>query len=556
MKKKTIITVCAALILAMLSGCAPSAQGSGLADKLGEMSNRTSADEQTDETAPSNNKKKKVVKKKDKKKNEEEVTVASRDYPELYRRRRLQYDYDDEQKRPVFTSDYQLFLLSEESCEKYPKLDERIRALNDVIATEAANEFTARGREIAALPADEQNRRYDDGRLPFTENEYLYVRRADDEIFSFIRCFETPRNPEFLVRHYTGYTIDVNTGDELTLEDIISDEDEMCRLLAPKIIKAVNKQQTYDSVFDESEEDIISDLRDYLSLYSATYVLDPQGITFFFNSETFVSDDTTVSLLFSEDKDGKVFRDRFRNNAPDEWAMEIPLYRHTAVDLQDDGVEDELVVYDLYDYEDECEEGLIVSINDRTEEFDFEDMVYDQNLTLIHRNNRTNILNTFSSYDYGYVETLSIEDDTAKERSLYCGVLTMYPDWDELENHDSICPTRIVTDPARTSLTVDTDMLSSIMATAECEMTKDGELVPILPVFIVDGDEARIITLKDELPNVPVIDDETYEPTGEEITLRAGCELLLCDTDTKSFVDCRPDNGELVRIEVCNLGSL
>ena len=541
----------------MLCGCAPAAD-TQLADKLGQMADKQQIAADADDTKSSGQEVDKTVKKptprNSKKKKEDKADrkdiIPGRDRPELYRRSKGNYSYDEEAHRPVVTSTFQLLKLSELSKKEYPELAMKLIGINDLLATEESNAFMARERDINSLPDDEKDRRYEFGTLPFIQNTYLYVRRLDDEVLSFYRSFEAQVNPEYLRRRYTSFNIDVKTGKDLTLDDIVDDRDALCELLAPKIIEAVKIQQTYDQPYDVSTEDVIKELKDHLSSGEANFVLEPQGITFLFNSESFVLDDTAVCLLFAEDEDGTVFNARFADNAPKEWVMEIPMYRHTFADLDDDGEADDICAYAQYDHEYDYDTGLCLSINGTTSEYDFEDEVYDHNIKLVHRDGRTYVIYSFDSFDFSYLQTFDIDGDDVIEKTLIGGEFTPCPVWDEDADSDNRLPSRIPADPRFVSVTADTNLLSTLQATAVCELNDDGELEPVESVYFYSPEDPIDITLKEDLPDVPVISENTHEPTGSSMLLQKGTRLILTDTDIDSFVDCRTDDGDLVRINV------
>jgi hypothetical protein len=81
----------------------------------------------------------------------------------------------------------------------------------------------------------------------------------------------------------------------------------------------------------------------------AGWVLDPQGVTFWFENINAVLSNTTASVLFTDDADGTIFKEEYASNAPDEWIMQMPDSDITYFDEDDDGEMNEVMAYEIFE---------------------------------------------------------------------------------------------------------------------------------------------------------------------------------------------------------------
>lgn len=212
----------------------------------------------------------------------------------------------------------------------YAKLSERLEALND--------DFVAAA--------------YDTGIEDTVHN--ICVRRSDDRVFSFVHEYREPDGEADYVE-MRGHSFLIDTGKELKLSDIVDDEDAFYKMLSDELYKNVTEvMMIMVGEFDISVDDFdaSSAINECLNDNRYGWVLDPQGVTFWFENVNALIGHASATVLFSADKTGTVFNEEFVKNAPNEWIMRIPesYSSETYFDCDDDGIIDSIYWYPDGDY--------------------------------------------------------------------------------------------------------------------------------------------------------------------------------------------------------------
>ena len=171
----------------------------------------------------------------------------------------------------------------------------------------------------------------------------IYLRRADDKVFS-IACEDRVKDFDYDIVKFSGHSYLTENGKELELTDIVDDMDAFYDLLAGSVNDVVRKNmKLYDPDLDISTIDARGGMEDCISEGRYSWVLDPQGVSFWFENINALLGHTGACVLFSDDKEGNVFKKEFLESAPDEWVMQIPgNYSTTFFDVDDDGITDNI----------------------------------------------------------------------------------------------------------------------------------------------------------------------------------------------------------------------
>ena len=207
--------------------------------------------------------------------------------------------------------------------------------------------YKALSDQLEALNDNFLKAAYDTGTDDIVSN--ICVRRADDKVFSFVHEYRESMGEVDFVQ-MRGYSFLTDSGKKLELSDIVTDEDRFYELLSDELHKNV----TEDMMIISGEYDISADDFDAPSVIKQCldekrygWVLDPQGVTFWFERVNALLPKASATVLFSTDKEGKVFNDEFAGNVCDEWIMRIPesYSSETYFDCNDDGTIDEIYWY-------------------------------------------------------------------------------------------------------------------------------------------------------------------------------------------------------------------
>ena len=247
----------------------------------------------------------------------------------------------------------------------------------------------------------------------------IYVRRADRQVFS-VAC-EYRENGEVKTR---GRSYLMESGKELELSDIVDVEKAFYDLLARELSAVVTiKMRAYTGDYNMEPVDSSSDMKYRIDRGEYGWVLDPQGVTFWFDSINAFLSNVTVTVLFADDTDGTVFNKDFVSNAPDEWIMQIPgNYSQTCFDREDDGMTD-TISWTLSEIEDnegnQYPSGIDVCINGRnylSSEIieSYGGGFYGTMAMLVHKDKQTYFMTYYTEEAEPNFVTLSLSDDTVK----------------------------------------------------------------------------------------------------------------------------------------------
>ena len=177
----------------------------------------------------------------------------------------------------------------------------------------------------------------------------ICVRRADDKVFSFVHEYREPMGEMDLVQ-MRGYSFYADSGEKIALSDIVTDEDRFYEILSEELHKNVMENMMiiageYNLSVDAF--DAGSAIRQCMSDNRYGWVLDPQGVTFWFENVNDLIHKASATVLFTTDKEGRIFNDAFAKDTPDEWIMRIPMSysSDTYFDCEDDGILDSIGWY-------------------------------------------------------------------------------------------------------------------------------------------------------------------------------------------------------------------
>lgn len=169
------------------------------------------------------------------------------------------------------------------------------------------------------------------------------VLRADQSYFSFMEQNESYYGGAHGGNMITGMTFDVNTGERVTLSDVVIDADG-CKAVVAKLL-----DEHFGDIFYDDVHKLIAEYE----LDSFTWSMDPFGITLYFNQyelAPYAAGMQMVDLAYDdypELLEGSYFEPQ------EQYVLELYAYEECAVDLNNDGVKETITVdrsVDEYDY--------------------------------------------------------------------------------------------------------------------------------------------------------------------------------------------------------------
>ncbi len=166
-----------------------------------------------------------------------------------------------------------------------------------------------------------------------------YMQRADTCVYSYVKkCMigELEQNKPYrdfylktcLYNGYFGYTFDSQTGERLTLTDIVTDQEQLPELIMQSL------EEVYQETLPEGSESMIEDL---LQNGELAWSLGYQGITFYIQSGQIGIDDIRIyqaPVFFAAEPD--LFVEKYCD-IPEYYAMQYDFMEGVVADTDNDG---------------------------------------------------------------------------------------------------------------------------------------------------------------------------------------------------------------------------
>ena len=405
MRNKMLKTIIPLLGLVIVAGCGKS-DNDDISDKLKDKVTAVQEQGKTDEKLkPSEEKGSEQGESSNEKVPDKE---GQKETPVLVMHRDSKYEWGDGSV-PRIKHTYGYLLSGDEYAKYHKSLTESLEKARDEILA----------KQKAAWD-DEQKKIKEDERMAYEESWNTYLRRADDDVVSFVNEYCTVG--QFDDGYYTsfiGHSFYTDSGKEISLTDIVADEEAFYDLMADRMSDYIEPtlKNIYADDVDFDRDKFRSDMVGYLEDEGITWTLDPQGVTFWMDSYISLPEGFSTTVLFTDDKDGTIFNEEFAKNVPDEWISQSPEIIGSFFDIDDSGKPEFVHAYPLYEMREfeDSEEFFInryeMRIGSAEEEItldmpggtDFIDFFF------VHKDGRTFILE--SAYEYDSLSTYTFTVD-------------------------------------------------------------------------------------------------------------------------------------------------
>ena len=436
------------------------------------------------------------------------------------------YDYSEDPYVCYGSGYVSTVQLGEAAAAQYP-------ALSDTLGTVAAQmqaDFTA---EFDSYTQD--NRQYqDEGAFQYEAllQTDVIVRRADEQVFSFLLGYQMYAGGAHGYHAYTGYQYDAVTGQEIALTDVVADCGLLTQVLNEKLVQlypewAGNRLEDFGYGEDNS--------------YPYIWVLGPQGITVFFNPyeiAAYAAGILKADILFDEEPE--LFTGRY-GKAQGAYAYQLLEWPDECADLDGDGDAEKISIggeYDEYGYR----TSLSVSVDDRCG-VRSDLTAFSVIPVLMHTEDGRMYLyaDVLQENDYHCIEVFDLQEDTPVWIGEIPSGIVSYT------GQRDAAARALPTDPSDFILEDRINMFSSYNGQKHYRVGGDGMAEPVDAYFAVTY-AMPLKTVKD-LP-AEALDPDTLEPSGEDILVPAGEELTIVRTDALQFADMRRTDGSMVRVSI------
>jgi len=420
---------------------------------------------------------------------------------------------------------WQKLRLSEKHSKAYPSLSAAFNKYNEESLTDAK----ALMYEFTPLAAELEGAEYNP--VYCGADAKIYLQRADNYIVSLLEGIEKYTggvHPDYFVN---GINYKSDSGEKLQLSDVLTDTKELPSILEKKITEKYSDVAFFD-------------LKDTFSKYKEdefTWTIDYQGITFWFSPyeiASFAVGTLSAKIWFDE------YPDMFNKayvEAPENYVMTLPMRQKIDFDLNGNDEEKDYIEIDTSLDQYGSYNMLSVTVNGKTytDEINY---AYDFEVYLAHIGDKNYIYSdSFSDNDYHMFCTWDINGDTPKMTQELYGTEVDYA-YIEEGFEEGTTYKQAFNNPEFLRLETRFQILGTRGATATYKLSEtDGkpEMTDKAYTFNYGHDVKTAIPLDAELL-----------PDMEKTEIPFGTLLTPYQTDGKTFVDLKTEDGKIVRLSI------
>jgi len=436
----------------------------------------------------------------------------------------------------LYYSKYDLLSLRNYSND-YPELEKALSSRNDEIKKEKEADADARGSEAKEWQKEMNEE------APFYTVSRTFVKRADKGIFSFVVKYEDFLGGAHGMNGIVGYNYYPETGEEIPLSDVIKDNDLLNDVLSDKL-----KLKYPDIEWFEDLKETFSKYGKEGSDYTYNWVLENQGITFFFNPyeiAAYAYGRQTVTIPYDEVPG--LFTEKIKGN-DGQYVIAFDLYDEVSV-FDGDGSEKILNIDADYDYDSYGSPGdypvkALTLYYDGKELKDEDSPVayaYQQDMYLVHTGDGRNYvyIDCYQENDWHSVISYELSADGIKRLKETNGSFYV-----SSVSDDEVWWHPAVFNQEKFELQHRADMLSTVSSTCYYRTGKDGNPEPYTNYFTITSEtviksvrplRARYMGETEDLSvDAPEVGGEDEHVT--ELPAKTGFRLWR--TDNESYVDC------------------
>ena len=418
--------------------------------------------------------------------------------------------------------------LSGEDEKKFPKLKKTFDKVNN----EASKDAKALMYELSGAAKDLEGDKYNP--LCLEGQSKVYLQRADTKIVSLLEDVFVHSGGVHPDYHYITSNFDPETGEKLVLTDVMKSLKGLPDILEGEL----NIKYDYLN-FDENQ--LWTIFKGY-SPEDYNWTLDYQGITFWFSPydiASYAAGPLSVKIYFDEEP--YIFNEEYTKAPSENYAMMLPMRQKIDFDLNlNDDKKDCIEVDTMLDQYGSYN-MLSVTINGKnyTDEINY---AYAFDVYLAHIGDKNYIYSdSVSDNDYHMFSTWDINGDTPKITQELYGTEVDY-EYIEGGYEDGTVYRQAFNNSDFLRLETRFEILGTRGATATYKLSEtDGK-----PEMT---DKAYTFNYGHDVKTTKPLEAELL-PEMEEIELPVGTSLTPYQTDGKSYVDLKTEDGVIVRFSI------
>lgn len=452
------------------------------------------------------------------------------------------YYKDDDYSNKLVEMKYGVIALTGEDEKRYPELAQVLKKLSE----ENKNTILTDYENLKSQAEDDLKGAEEGGYevyTPYSTECSFYVNRADNRVLSLGKSGYDYWGGAHGTGYSTGCNYNARTGEELRIQDVVTDVDTFAGLIEAKVYES---GLTRDDLFLDEEET----LKDYILKAAADHTLNweitNEGVTVWFNPyeiSYYAAGMPSGSVSFAGHPE--VFSDYYAETVRT-YVYAIEGLDVSDIDFDGDGKADELSVWASMD-EYGTYEALKVSMKGVETSKDI--WAYSYEPYILHTTDGKNYLYVIcgSDNDYRMLEVFDLNGSSA----VYVGEVNNCGLRAQLLDASSyLYGEELLTDPENFYLESRMEVLSTYSASRRYHVGADGMPVADEDFYQVDTSTyewREALTAKKDVPCVQVAEDGSV--TADNAVIPAGTKLTLYRTDGSSLVDLKAGDT-LYRIEV------
>ena len=447
----------------------------------------------------------------------EGITLTA-DYDSIEKTEKNDEGYDE----TIFMTTYETLKLSDEDSEKYPQLASTIAKMNEDIVAGAKKTHEEDSKDVTLEDWEYGSYSY---------SSYIRSVRTDSSVVSLLDCIYEDTGGAHGTYFASGTNIDVNTGNEIQLTDVVSDVDK----IIPEIEKVL-KEKYSDQLYDPEED---HPLKEY-KIQELNWVITYDGIGFLFNQyevAPYASGVLECDIPFTEEE---FFTGKY-TQIPRCRVQVIPLGEEYTTDLDGDGKPETTEV--TAEFGDYSYTKVIVSFNGKSSKSE-DPYSYEINPVLMQAEDGNNYLylENLSDNDYRYITIYHLDyGKVEKVGEFYAGF------------YDNIIPGTT----KEFYLTSWLELFSTYNGYKKYHINPAGMPEEDVDYYTVVGGP-QLTVKKDIKADVMEVDPQTGDvdmDSRREETITKGTKLNFYHTDNKTYADMKIEGEDRVCRLVVTSGS-
>ena len=257
----------------------------------------------------------------------------------LNRKELYDYEWSEEYGMALAELECSVIHLGDEDAKRYPELANALSEVSDYYETNLLEEYN-----MLAESANESVSSGVEGFDTLVSTLDVHVRRADNVVLSILYDSYYYNGMNDGSRSFWGGNYDTETGKELYLPDVVTDIDEFAKVVETELFGTVGADVLYsDTIIEE-----------YFKEYGADgthWNMEYNGVTIYFGEgEIAGSGFGAINLTIEFAEHPELFNDKY-TAVPEAYIVGLPMESPFSTDLDGDGKNDVLTVFDSYDEE-------------------------------------------------------------------------------------------------------------------------------------------------------------------------------------------------------------